>query len=203
MGKKTEINTPEKMGFRMPAEWEKHDGTWLGWPHELTDWPGKFAPIPWAFAEIVRLLSHVERVFLLVETREAETRVRAILSKAGAKLDASAAPEGGDAGRIELRATGTASIEGTLLGRSAEGSAIVGTDTGRQIFAATLLYLFTEIDCTAVARRYIIECAREELSKARVAVERVATYRSDAPDSVGAGSGIAGLVPRFKPNRYS
>jgi len=72
----------------MPAEWEKHDGTWLGWPHELTDWPGKFAPIPWAFAEIVRLLSHVERVFLLVETREAETRVRAILSKAGAKLDA-------------------------------------------------------------------------------------------------------------------
>jgi len=88
MGKKTEINTPEKMGFRMPAEWEKHDGTWLGWPHELTDWPGKFAPIPWAFAEIVRLLSHVERVFLLVETREAETRVRAILSKAGAKLDA-------------------------------------------------------------------------------------------------------------------
>ena len=40
--------------WRMPAEWEPHDGTWLGWPHEKSDWPGKFAPIPWVFAEIVR-----------------------------------------------------------------------------------------------------------------------------------------------------
>ena len=72
----------------MPAEWEKHEATWLGWPHELTDWPGKFAPIPWAFSEIVRVLSKVERVFLLVENRVAETRVRAILKKAGAKLEA-------------------------------------------------------------------------------------------------------------------
>jgi agmatine deiminase len=72
----------------MPAEWEPHEATWLGWPHELTDWPGKFAPIPWAFAEIVRHLARVERVFLLVENREAEARVKAILRKAGANLDA-------------------------------------------------------------------------------------------------------------------
>ena len=55
--------------YRMPAEWEPHEATWLGWPHELTDWPGKFAPIPWAFAEIVRHLTRVERVNLLVENR--------------------------------------------------------------------------------------------------------------------------------------
>ena len=72
----------------MPAEWERHEATWLGWPHELTDWPGKFAPIPWAFAEIVRHLSRVERVFLLVENRAAESRVRNILKKAGANLEA-------------------------------------------------------------------------------------------------------------------
>jgi agmatine deiminase len=72
----------------MPAEWEPHEGTWLGWPHEVTDWPGKFPTIPWAFAEIVRLLSAVERVFLLVENRAAETQVRAILKLAGAKLAA-------------------------------------------------------------------------------------------------------------------
>ena len=72
----------------MPAEWESHDATWLGWPHELTDWPGKFAPIPWAFAEIVRHLSKVERVYLLVENRETESRVRTILKKSGANLDA-------------------------------------------------------------------------------------------------------------------
>jgi agmatine deiminase len=76
------------MNFRMPAEWEPHEATWLGWPHQLTDWPGKFSPIPWAFAEIVRHLARVERVFLLVENRAAETRVKAILRKSGADLDA-------------------------------------------------------------------------------------------------------------------
>ena len=70
----------------MPAEWEPHEGTFLGWPHELTDWPGKFAPIPWAFAEIVRHLSRVERVFLLVENRGAEVRVKTILKKSHANL---------------------------------------------------------------------------------------------------------------------
>ena len=71
----------------MPAEWEPHETTWLGWPHEVTDWPGKFPTIPWAFAEIVRHLSHVEKVYLLVENPAAEKRVRAILKKSGARLD--------------------------------------------------------------------------------------------------------------------
>ena len=76
------------MNLRMPAEWEPHEATWLGWPHELTDWPGKFSPIPWAFAEIVRHLARVERVFLIVQDRAAEARVKAILRKSGAALDA-------------------------------------------------------------------------------------------------------------------
>jgi len=80
--------TPLSLGFKMPAEWEDHEATWLGWPHELTDWPGKFSPIPWAFAEIGRHLSQVERVYLLVENRDAEARVRTILKKAGANLEA-------------------------------------------------------------------------------------------------------------------
>jgi agmatine deiminase len=79
--------SPHSLGYRMPAEWEPHEGTFLGWPHELTDWPGKFAPIPWAFAEIVRHLSRVERVFLLVESREAEARVKMILKKSHANLE--------------------------------------------------------------------------------------------------------------------
>src|SRR5271155_4977829 len=78
---------PQQLGYRMPAEWESHEATWLGWPHEVTDWPGKFAPIPWAFAEIVRHLSRVEHVYLLVENTAAEKRVRAILKKSGANLD--------------------------------------------------------------------------------------------------------------------
>ncbi|HKD51036.1 MAG TPA: agmatine deiminase family protein [Candidatus Acidoferrum sp.] len=83
-----QVDTPRSLGFHMPAEWEPHEATWLSWPHETTDWPGKFAIIPWAFAEIVRHLSRVERVFLLVETRAAQSRVRSILKKSGANLDA-------------------------------------------------------------------------------------------------------------------
>jgi agmatine deiminase len=80
--------TPFSLGFRMPAEWESHEATWLSWPHEVSDWPVKFATIPWAFAEIVRHLSRVERVFLLVESRAAQARVRSMLKKSGAHLDA-------------------------------------------------------------------------------------------------------------------
>jgi agmatine deiminase len=72
----------------MPAEWDPHAATWLGWPHEVTDWPGKFPAIPWAFAEIVRLLSEVECVFLLVDNPAAKVRVSSILKKAGANLGA-------------------------------------------------------------------------------------------------------------------
>ena len=30
------MNTPATAGFYMPAEWEKHEGTWLQWPHDDT-----------------------------------------------------------------------------------------------------------------------------------------------------------------------
>jgi agmatine deiminase len=51
----------------MPAEWEPHSATWLAWPHYKLDWPGKFEPIPWVFAEIIRYLSRNERVELIVK----------------------------------------------------------------------------------------------------------------------------------------
>ena len=54
--------TPASLGYRMPAEWEPHAATWIAWPHNRQDWPGKFQPIPWAYAEIVRHLSRHETV---------------------------------------------------------------------------------------------------------------------------------------------
>jgi agmatine deiminase len=80
--------TPVGLGYRMPAEWEPHAATWLAWPHEKTDWPGKFAPIPWVYADIVRHLSQVERVRILVANAGAEQSVRRILKMAGANLPA-------------------------------------------------------------------------------------------------------------------
>jgi agmatine deiminase len=81
------IATPRKLGYRMPAEWEPHDATWLAWPHNPEDWPGKFAPIPWLYAEIVRLLAAHELVHLVVEDPNAESRAGSILDRAGVNLD--------------------------------------------------------------------------------------------------------------------
>jgi len=72
----------------MPAEWEPHEATWLAWPHEKSDWPGKFAPIPWLYGEIVRHLARVERVRILVQDRDAEEGIRKILKKCHADLAA-------------------------------------------------------------------------------------------------------------------
>ncbi len=71
----------------MPAEWGPHDATWLAWPHNVRDWPGKFAPIPWVYAEIVRNLARGERVRLLVEDAEHEAKVRKTLARAGVGLE--------------------------------------------------------------------------------------------------------------------
>jgi agmatine deiminase len=82
------LATPRQLGYRMAAEWEPHEATWLAWPHEASDWPGKFAPIPWLYGEIVRLLARVERVRILVEHADAEQSVRRILKKCHADLNA-------------------------------------------------------------------------------------------------------------------
>ena len=79
--------TPESRGFKMPAEWDAHEGTWLGWPQNAADWPGKFAAIPWVYAEIVRLLSQHENVHILVNSDSVRSRAESILKRAGAKLD--------------------------------------------------------------------------------------------------------------------
>ena len=74
--------------YRMPAEWELHEGTWIAWPHEKTDWPNKFEPIPWVYCEIVKRLARVERVHILVNDEAAERRARRMLVRAHADLAA-------------------------------------------------------------------------------------------------------------------
>jgi agmatine deiminase len=72
----------------MPAEWEPHQATWLAWPHERTDWPGKFAPIPWIYGDIVRRLARVEKVRILVQDAASEKSARRVLAKCDANLAA-------------------------------------------------------------------------------------------------------------------
>jgi len=78
---------PRQLGYRMPAEWEPHEATWLAWPHNPEDWPGKFQAIPWLYAEIVRLLAAQERVHVLVQDEKEQRRTASILERAHANLD--------------------------------------------------------------------------------------------------------------------
>ncbi|MBN2349534.1 MAG: agmatine deiminase family protein [Bacteroidales bacterium] len=68
--------------LRLPAEWEPHRSTVLCWPHQKNDWPGKFMPIPWVYAEIVKNSLPGEPVFILVQSAEHLQKVRKILERA-------------------------------------------------------------------------------------------------------------------------
>ena len=81
------IPAPAALGYRMPAEWEPHAATWLAWPHYEGDWPGKFDPIPWVYAEIIRNLARHERVELIVNNAAAARKARRILDRADAISD--------------------------------------------------------------------------------------------------------------------
>ena len=69
--------------FILPAEWDKHEATWIGWPHNKEDWPGKFSPIPYVYAEIVKIISKGEVVRILVENDNHEKKARKVLKSVG------------------------------------------------------------------------------------------------------------------------
>ena len=73
--------TPAELGYRMPAEWEPHRGTWLSWPHKEASWPGKFEPVPGIFAEMVRHLAPREEVHINVADESFEAEVRSVLAR--------------------------------------------------------------------------------------------------------------------------
>jgi agmatine deiminase len=82
----TAPQTSHEPRFRMPAEWAPHAATWIAWPHNPEDWPGKFQPIPWVYAEIVRHLSRSEDVHILVNDEFSARRAMGMLKRGGANL---------------------------------------------------------------------------------------------------------------------
>jgi agmatine deiminase len=79
----TREDTPAALGFSMPAEWQPHAATWLGWPHNASDWPGKLAAISWVYGEIVRKLTPGEIVRILVNAPAHERQARRLLTRVG------------------------------------------------------------------------------------------------------------------------
>ncbi len=78
--------TPASLGFSMPAEWDRHEATWLGWPHNPTDWPNKLDTIRWVYGEMVRKISAGEIVRILVANRGEQRLARRYLRRAGCNL---------------------------------------------------------------------------------------------------------------------
>jgi agmatine deiminase len=80
-------STPAQAGFRMPAEWEPHEATWIAWPHNRDDWPGKFQSVPWIYADIVRHIARGERVRIVVNDGTHQRAAERVLKNAHVALD--------------------------------------------------------------------------------------------------------------------
>jgi agmatine deiminase len=72
--------------YRLPAEWEHHEATWIGCPNNKEDWPGKFHPIPWVYGEIVRYISRAEKVRIIVQSKPHQKKAETVLKSVGADL---------------------------------------------------------------------------------------------------------------------
>ena len=72
--------------YRMPAEWEPHKATWLTWPHNPADWPGRMSSVQKTYAELTQKLAAVEEVRILVNSERDEMRARRYIKEARADL---------------------------------------------------------------------------------------------------------------------
>ncbi len=80
--------TPLEENFKMPAEWEKHRATWIGWCSNKNDFPGKIAAIHWVYGEITRkLIEGGEIVCILVQDEKHEAKASNVLTKVGADFE--------------------------------------------------------------------------------------------------------------------
>jgi agmatine deiminase len=113
--------TPAALGYRMPAEWEPHAATWIAWPHNREDWPGKFSPINWVYTEIVRHLSGVEQVQIVIRRGTAKEQVADHLDAVGVNVDSIRFFEAAT-NRSWLRDTGPTFIVNNKLASSSDAS---------------------------------------------------------------------------------
>jgi agmatine deiminase len=84
--KKSHSTAPAEQHFAMPAEWERHEATWLTWPHHAGDWPGKFVVIPWIYGEMARHIAGGENIRLIVRHKKDQHTARHVLGQAGVNL---------------------------------------------------------------------------------------------------------------------
>ncbi len=72
--------------FNLHSEWALHEATWIGWPYNKSDWPGKFSPIPYVYAEIVKYISRGEKVRIFVQSKEHKLKATKVLKDSNVDL---------------------------------------------------------------------------------------------------------------------
>ena len=80
------INSNLGKRYLIPPEWSQHEATWNGWPYNKSDWPGKFSPIPYVYAEIVKYISRGEKVRIFVQTKEHRLKAEKVLKDSNGGL---------------------------------------------------------------------------------------------------------------------
>ena len=73
--------------FKLLPEWTTHEATWIGWPYNKADWPGKFSPIPFVYAEIVKYISRGEKVRIFVQSKEHKLKAEKVLKDSDVGLE--------------------------------------------------------------------------------------------------------------------
>ena len=80
----TDSPYPADMGFRMPAEWEPHSGTWLAWPHNLETWDKSVLPsVEQTYLAMIQALAPGETVHILVNSENSLESVKNKISHLG------------------------------------------------------------------------------------------------------------------------
>lgn len=79
--------TPRELGYKFPAEWEKHTATWLSYPHNEASWPGKIHTIFPYYHNFIREVAKGESVHINVTDTVMADAVTKALSEAGVNMD--------------------------------------------------------------------------------------------------------------------
>jgi agmatine deiminase len=77
LGQERRAATPAARGYRMPAEWHRHESTWLAWPKDPETWPNRVPQVQALFLRLIEVLTQQEHVDLLVDDEGTEEQVRA------------------------------------------------------------------------------------------------------------------------------
>ena len=78
--------TPKEQGYYMPAEWARHEATWLTYPKNPDSWPGKIETIYPSYHLFVKTLAECEQVHINVDDEAMLQHVKAELEAIDADM---------------------------------------------------------------------------------------------------------------------